>query len=297
MCRQLGIKKHFSTAYRPQSQGCVERANKPITDTLTMYVSENQNDWSHYLPYIRFALNTSIHSSTNETPYYLTFVKDPILPYCLGLQPPNPLTAHPDDYSKTVAMRLHQAMTIADIALSKAQSNYKSNYDKTAHEPPLFTIGTRVWLYYPVTKPGLSKKMAFTWQGPYRILDKKGKNYQIRLESNPNSKVDWVHVDKLKLFKDRNIVLAPNAVQLANDDLVTVHTANADTLTKNIQDNTLSKSKRDQPQTELQSPTNNNTAKHQTSKDSNLPQNNIPLRRLGLRPRENIKVPKRLLPL
>ncbi len=263
VCRTLGIDKQYSTAYRPQTQGAVERTNRTIATTLAMYIATNKADWSSYLSYIRFALNTSIHSSTSESPYFLTFGRDPILPFCLGIQAPNPITCDPDDYAKLVAMRIHQAMNITAEALQRAQSKYKHQFDKSASEPKIH-IGMRVWLRNESTPPGISRKFCPKWNGPYRVLNLKGKTCEIRLESNPISKPEFVHIDRLKPCKDRLPVLYPNTVQVADDNFETQAILKADA----------------------------NEAPPEPS--SSAPAISHQLKRTGLRPRDKLKAPVRL---
>ncbi|KAG2773424.1 hypothetical protein PC129_g18312 [Phytophthora cactorum] len=43
------IKKLFSTAYHPQTQGLVERFNVTLLNMLRMYVHKSQKDWDVYL--------------------------------------------------------------------------------------------------------------------------------------------------------------------------------------------------------------------------------------------------------
>ncbi|OWY98813.1 hypothetical protein PHMEG_00030325 [Phytophthora megakarya] len=68
-----------------------------------------------------------------------------------------------------------------------------------------FEVGDSVWLYLARVRPGLTKKLAHLWHGPFRILKRvvileKGSDYRYRLQvegteyrCNP-----WVHVSRLK---------------------------------------------------------------------------------------------------
>ena len=42
-----------------------------MMEMLSMFVTGHQKDWDEYLPYIVHVYRTSIHASTNETPFYL----------------------------------------------------------------------------------------------------------------------------------------------------------------------------------------------------------------------------------
>ncbi len=50
LCDLLRIHKTYSTAYKPQSNGAVERCNRTLLSMLRTVVSEQQNDWDDHLP-------------------------------------------------------------------------------------------------------------------------------------------------------------------------------------------------------------------------------------------------------
>ena len=52
-----------------------------------------------------------------------------------------------------------------------AQQRMKLQYDK--HTAPVpFDIGSKVWVYTPKNRKGLSKKLAHNYHGPYRVTAK-----------------------------------------------------------------------------------------------------------------------------
>ena len=67
----LGIQLNRTTAYWPSSNGAVERAHRTINAIFAKMVDENQRNWCELTPYITFAYNTSYHSSTTFSPFYL----------------------------------------------------------------------------------------------------------------------------------------------------------------------------------------------------------------------------------
>lgn len=49
----------------------------------------------------------------------------------------------------------------------KQKEQYDLKSDAINH-----TIGDKMWIYNPSTKPGLSTKLLHNWRGPYVIIDK-----------------------------------------------------------------------------------------------------------------------------
>ena len=72
----FGITKSHTTAYHPQGDGMVERLNRSILQLLQAYVTK-ETDWEHYLPLIMYAYRTTVHSSTQVSPFRLIFGQHP----------------------------------------------------------------------------------------------------------------------------------------------------------------------------------------------------------------------------
>ncbi|RVW67067.1 Gag-Pol polyprotein [Vitis vinifera] len=81
ICRygKYAIRHHRSSAYRPQTNGAVEAANKNIKRILRKMV-ETSRDWSEKLPFALWAYRTSFRTSTGATPYSLVYGMEAVLP-------------------------------------------------------------------------------------------------------------------------------------------------------------------------------------------------------------------------
>ncbi|KAE9347247.1 hypothetical protein PR003_g7026 [Phytophthora rubi] len=172
----LGIKKLYGMAYHPQTQGLVERFNGTLIGMLRMFVSETQSDWDLYLPRVLFAYRTSYHEALGGSPFFSLYGRDPVLP------------------------------------LDLAFLNTKNEWKRTARSPSrgqsevTFDEGEAVWVYqYFRARRGEreTKKLAFSWHGPYRVVSKLGDNtYKIAIPNHPD-RVVTVNVNRLKRFAGR----------------------------------------------------------------------------------------------
>ena len=90
VCHLLGVKKVNTTAYHPQTDGLVERFNRTLTAMLSKTVEESGRDWEDRLPFVLFAYRTSLQESTQESPFYLLYGRDPKLPSALGVEYTHP---------------------------------------------------------------------------------------------------------------------------------------------------------------------------------------------------------------
>ncbi|RVW67271.1 Retrovirus-related Pol polyprotein from transposon 17.6 [Vitis vinifera] len=79
LLQEYGIRHHRSSAYRPQTNGAVEAANKNIKRILRKMV-ETSRDWSEKLPFALWAYRTSFRTSTGATPYSLVYGMEAVLP-------------------------------------------------------------------------------------------------------------------------------------------------------------------------------------------------------------------------
>ena len=85
LCQLMGIDKRRSTPYMPSVNGGAERINRTFKNQPARRLESHSVNWDLVLPHVEFAYNTSIHSSTKFSPYFLLFGRDPILPVQLLL--------------------------------------------------------------------------------------------------------------------------------------------------------------------------------------------------------------------
>ena len=79
LVQEYGIQHHISSAYRPQTNGVVEAANKNIKRILRKMV-EASRDWSEKLPFALWDYRTSLHTSIAATSYSLVYGMEAMLP-------------------------------------------------------------------------------------------------------------------------------------------------------------------------------------------------------------------------
>jgi hypothetical protein len=77
VCRLLGVKRLFTTAYQPSTNGQVERFNQTVLKSVTHIVSEHQDDWDEIAGVATYAYNTTIQSTTGLAPFELILSRVP----------------------------------------------------------------------------------------------------------------------------------------------------------------------------------------------------------------------------
>lgn len=73
--------KKFSSPYRLQTNGLVERTNQSLIAILAKNAHQNQEKWDPYLDIICFNYNIKFQESLGCSPFELLFGRLPFLPY------------------------------------------------------------------------------------------------------------------------------------------------------------------------------------------------------------------------
>jgi len=84
---KLGTKLLFSTTYHPQTNGQTEVVNRTLTQLLRAVIQKNLKNWEDCLPFIEFAYNRSVHSTTEFSPFEIVYGFNPLTPIDLILLP------------------------------------------------------------------------------------------------------------------------------------------------------------------------------------------------------------------
>ena len=194
----LGIDARTNTFYHPASQGKVERSHQVIANMLAKFVSSGQTDWDLYVPQCMMAMNTSVHSATGFSPYYLVHGRHPTLPPdALLLNDPPPDWQCFAPYVEELLRHTHQAFAEANERIGKTSAKNRDRLNARARLRQI-GVGERVLLYTPKVAAGEKRKLAMYWRPGYTVVQKFGNvNYLIE-ETNTGNK-QLVHVDRIKL--------------------------------------------------------------------------------------------------
>ena len=236
-CELLGISRLFTSPYRPQTDGLLEKFHGTMCKNLSMYVNEYHDNWDELIRGVCHGYNTSACTeSTQFSPFFLMFGREPLDPIDTVLIPNK--TFHPD--VKETIVKLQAARSVAKENLAEKQRRMKEQYDKNIF-PRSFEPGDMVWINFPEIVVGGSKKFYHNWSGPYVIIEKCTKNdakqnFRVAHAHNGKELKNVVHVNRMKPFHHRTIVPPKPEVFLegAATDIDDLHPRDADSFIQSI---------------------------------------------------------------
>ena len=76
--------------FHPQIDGQTERFNATIEEYLCLYVNHHQDDWTDWLPLCEFATNNAALETTQVSPFFATFRRDPRMNFDIDQPIKNP---------------------------------------------------------------------------------------------------------------------------------------------------------------------------------------------------------------
>ena len=198
ICRALSIDKIRTTAYRPSTNGNVERLHGTLNSILAKWVSDNHRDWDDKLPAVAFAYRTSVQESTGFTPFFLMYGREATLPADIvyGLPPTDSEQRSPVEFVSEQQEKLHEAFALVREHLKRAAERRKSRYDMRIR-PRNFERGAWVWCLIPRRRPGRGAKWTSFYQGPF-LVTKRISDLNMEIQRSRRAKPMIVHVDKLK---------------------------------------------------------------------------------------------------
>ena len=193
----MGIRHIHSSAYHPQSQGCLERFHRTLKSILTKFCLENNKDWDEGIQIALYAIRCTKQDSLQHSPFELMFGRKPrenlriIYELYKGEEPPQQLA----EYISKLEERMKCARRLAADNLMNVQDYMKAKYDKKTVNRE-FNVGDSVLVFNPVRSRPLQAK----YHGPYKIIARSGQNNYIVSTPSSRKKERSIHVNLLKHY-------------------------------------------------------------------------------------------------
>ena len=177
LCRLYGIKKSRTTPYHPQGNGQCERYNRTLHDLLRTLPPEQKRKWPEQLKELCYAYNSTPHSSTGYSPFYLMFGRDPRLMGGTLLAPEDQIEG--DTWVTVHQTRLRDSHQLAKERLEAEALLRKQHYDRHFRtKPSEIRVGERVLTRNRAVRG--RNKIQDKWSGTvYKVIQQRGDVYDI----------------------------------------------------------------------------------------------------------------------
>ena len=192
------VSHSYAAPYRPNVNGLTERTNRTLIDSISLYCSSNQTNWSSVLKCITFCHNTARSRSLKFSPGFALRGFEPTLILDVNLK------IDIDSDIRHMPEYLTDARHLISENLKDAQHLQKEKYDEK-HKDIRFNVDDLVAVYRKRRRKGVNEKMMRKWEGPYKVIktyQKPKDYYQLENINNPEVR-EQIHVSKLKKWYQR----------------------------------------------------------------------------------------------
>jgi transposase InsO family protein len=208
LCKCFNIQKIESSPYHQQANGKVEkfigflkRALALITDPDRLY------KWDDMIDHCLFIYRISINRTLADTPFYLMYGRDAILPQDLKFHTYDnrrtieQIENDKQNYQYILTKQLQEEYTKLIKNREAEQNHYKDYYD-LSHVDVTYEIGDKVLVLYDTP---IKSCLMPRWEGPFTIMNQIDPvTYRVEDET----RITTVHVQRLKLIKRDKIKLS-----------------------------------------------------------------------------------------
>ncbi len=172
---------------------------------ISSYIDEHQKDWDDNLHQFAFAYNTSTHASTQYSPFFLMYGREPKIPLDFVDQATQIVFGFDDDeYATQLQQHLESAFIIVKTNRDHKIDQAKMRHDRTVRAAQ-FKINDQVWLQVKFVRKGIRRKLAARWEGPYQVVATIGEtSFRIK-PIKKYGRTITVHRDRLKKHFVRSI--------------------------------------------------------------------------------------------
>ncbi len=198
-CAMFNISQLKTSAYRPQSNGMLERMHATLVSIIKKSCV-SRVDWPNQLDLAIFALRNMPHRDHGYTPCELVFGRrmPHVVRYLYDILKEDKLEGvNVSQYMDDLCERLDLIRADMKAKLSEAKSIQRDKEDSKSLRS--FNVGDQVLF----RTPGLTAKLDSSWEGPYQVIKKIGiLNYQIKMTKDGKQHKKVVHINHIKPFNE-----------------------------------------------------------------------------------------------
>ncbi|XP_015961768.1 uncharacterized protein LOC107485744 [Arachis duranensis] len=128
--QKLKINHHFSSVEHPQSNGLAEAANKVVLHALRKKLDNAKGLWAELVPEILWSYNTTVHTSTKETPFRLVYGSEAMIPLEVSQQSLRTISENHDQARRAELDLIEEIRNTAAIRHQALQQQLRRRHAK-----------------------------------------------------------------------------------------------------------------------------------------------------------------------
>ena len=225
-CRLMAIQRKFTANYHPQTN-MTERVNRTLKPLIAIFAQEHPHSWDKEIQKLALAIRTSINETTGETPAFLMFGRDPIIPLDLiigdpiqELPPVNAEQEQVQGYKNHLINNLRVAFNTVREHSEVEKISQKMKYDRHTTQRE-FKEGDLVWVATTAAQIGensIRSKLQPIYQGPCRIMEKLAPSTFVVKRINDNVNLGATNADRLKPYYEPRIDTSNSQMNVSNEE-------------------------------------------------------------------------------
>lgn len=168
----LKIQKLWTSPYRPQTDGSVERINRTLVGMMSHYLNGMQDNWDSFIALLALAYNSTFNSTIGTSPYRIFMSREPpgLADWLMHI-PPGTDSRGGEEVKRALKATLTAAYQHRIAQKNREQQNQQ---DLQAEWNEQFAVGEQVLLLDLTTPVGMKPKYRRRWTGPFKIKEVTG---------------------------------------------------------------------------------------------------------------------------
>ena len=196
----LGLERMRTAAMHPQTNAAAEVFNKTLTRFLAKMLEQKSTlTWEEQLPALMLSYNTQVHRATLQTPFYLTFLHHPNMPFFdMEVARPN----YAPSWQTSVFQTMAKAHQLAKTNMQQLQRENEELYNKSTTQRS-FTPGQEVLVFFrqqtqaEAKGAGTNAKLLQPWKDGFVVIRRVAPDTYL-LKNTRTHRNTTVNIDRIK---------------------------------------------------------------------------------------------------
>ncbi len=142
---KLGVERQRMSAYHAQTNSSAKSLNWKLIKIMTTMLDEPDDpEWEARLPTVMLAYNTVVQNATNSSPFFLTYLRDPAMPFFQLGEMGRPF--YGEDWAVDALWRMRDIYKYTADKINQEGEHNKRPYDSASGKHQEFALGETVYV-------------------------------------------------------------------------------------------------------------------------------------------------------